>query len=362
MFKEIFRRSTEVPYNPLQNDLSTDDVALDIKSHVRVSRIVRHSRDKSIKQNLKEKLRTLHTLSLCRLPTNNKSLRDFCPRNGEIEKVLANLKGLKSLRCLNIDLCWLLTIKTGHAQFAESLKHLKKLSVIHFYVAEENVTLSNIPHLYQSVSHIRMVHKAEIRLSFSNSFGIAGGSFDQLLRALSPFGCLTSVHLTFDSFSFLAIQRIIASLQGYKSVSRIDITITKILSLFHSPPLQDSLFESLKNVKSLKEARITFKGLGDLALTDLKTMRPKLKEAVQIFNLAITFQMRPKRFRRLTTSEWAEFIESLQKSDSPYRLHISYVGKFHYSLTPIILTILVVLIFIYSVFYLVVDLFLNWNF
>ena len=124
----------------------------------------------------------LHTLCLSRLLAYTKIRSGFCSRNGEIKKAVANLRRLKSLRCLNVDLCWLLTLRKGHVQFAESLKHLKKLSVIHFYVAEENVTLSNIPHLYQNLCKVPIVPKAEVQLSFLDYFGLAERSFGKLLR------------------------------------------------------------------------------------------------------------------------------------------------------------------------------------
>ena len=119
----MLQKNSQVPFNPLQDDLDSDDVVLDLPPRAKISRIIRHSRDKPIKQILQEKTRTFHTLSLS---------WGYMVWNGESRKLVANLKHLKSLRCLNIDLDWFLSINKGLSELAESLKHLKNLSVIHF--------------------------------------------------------------------------------------------------------------------------------------------------------------------------------------------------------------------------------------
>jgi len=351
MLKKIFRQDTEVPFNSLQDDLDYDHITLEIKSQTRMSKILRHSRDKPIKQMRIERSRTFHTLSIPGVSTD---------WNGENGKIVANLKHLKSLRCLYIDLRWFLTLQKGYSQFAQSLKHLKNLSVIHFHVAERIAFLDKIPQIYQSLCNVPIVSRAEVRLSFMGYYGLTKRSFDQLLGAVSRFGCLTSVHLTCDRYSFGEIHGIIALLQDYKSVSRIDITITKMISFFDSGSLQNLLFESLKRIKSLKESRITFRDLGLLPFKELEILVPKLKEVVQFFNLEITFQMDSIRFEQLTTSQWKEFLKSVQKSDSPHRFSANYTGNLVRSFTfKHFLLIFAVCLFIDVIFYLFVNLFMK---
>ena len=284
MLKRIFQHETQTSFKSLHDDPDSDDVALDIKSQAKVSRILRYSRDKPFKQALREKSRVLHTLSLSCLLANV-SLYSFCSRNEEINKVVANLRCLKKLRCLNIDLRWLLALKKGHAQFVESLKHLKNLSVIHFYVGDEAAYLYHIPHLYKSLCKAPIVSKAEVRFSFTFYYGLAERSYSQLFRALSHFGCLTTVHLTLDSYNLTEFFGMIAPLQDYKSVSRIYITITRMPTLSDAPRLLEFFRETLKHVKSLKDSRVTFGGLSRLLFTDLQALVPELKKAVQLSTL-----------------------------------------------------------------------------
>jgi len=279
----------KIPYNLLKN-------ALHINRPTQVQLVpILHSSCKEsanhfIDQIVKKRSQTLQTLSL----SIDDSSED--PQNIPTKKIIANLKHLKSLRYLKIDLHWLPDHHQSLRQFLESLKHLKNLSLLRFDF--DQLKTSSFPQrvvystgqklqaLSKGLKKISGLPKMKIKLSFS-LLRVRNDEFLMSLRSFSQLESFASADITLHLYHFWRIQETILALKKSKSLSQLSLTLDDCI-----PDSQTGFKElqtAFKEIKPLKNLRIDLKTDCGITSSNLKELVPIFREIAQSVHLEMIF-------------------------------------------------------------------------
>ena len=315
--------SSKVHCHTPKFNLYPDHILLTVKPPPKIAKIAPFLKGKPQKQILKEGFKTIHHISIKSTP---KDL--FLPfQASEIQTLTANLKRLKHLTCIDIDLNSLPSDHKLILRLFESLKHFKKISKIHFFTSQLSISFAkqSLLTLSQCISQIRTGPNMQIKLSLNISSLDADQNFRQLFRSFAKHDCFTSLHFTFLNFHDLSkIQTIISHLKNSKSLSHLNLTLDGCsMCVDRSRPL----FRSLKDLKSVRNLSIHFKQYllgGPPFFTGLASA---LQESTQVKNLDIVFE---KKTPLINKFEWWSFVRSLKKGTHFQKVNAKFIGELQF--------------------------------
>jgi len=211
--------------------------------------LFRFTNGKTIQQNLKDKPRILHQLSL-----DAQSIDLSSYHTGKIE---ANLRQLKSLTCLKIPLNYLPQSGKGIRRLVNSLKHLKNLSELHLtqptlftmdpFTNEQAIALRN------ALKHLQGSHKLQIKLSFNVRYLIWNNDPLSIFRSLSNAKKPISLELKSEYVPGITeTQRSIDQFRSKTSLSHFSLIIYGCQFSHHDFVSLQTFLDRLKDIKSLK--------------------------------------------------------------------------------------------------------------
>ncbi len=280
------------------------------------SKILRFSRDRTINQALKERSRTFHQLSL-----NYASLDAYYV---QAERVIINLKQLKSLAYLNIDLRWLTNIYKDTPRLFESLKHLKNLKVLHFHASEIYTVVHSpsLPSLCENIRKLNTLLRCEIKLSLSIFKYVIPEQLKKLLESFSKLKRLSSVQITFFNYDLPHIQQAIITFKNSKSLHNLSLLIDQC-ELGPPNQLQD-LLGTFTSMKSLKDSKFGLKKCDDVTYLRLKELLPILKEVTRVINFELAFE---KCTQSITLLEQWKFKRAVKNIKSSKKIQANFVSE-----------------------------------
>ncbi len=268
--------------------------------------------DKNNNKIRKERLNRIHKISL-EYHFPNKYLQA-----SQFRKLASNLKQLKHLSCLKIDLYSLTlnNVKAIPALF-ESLKHFKTpFKILFCPVLTSSHMQSKLDHqvlltLCQSIKNLQNSPHMTIELIFRIRNDVLEASARKLLKTLANHTCFTCLHLEMSHFGCLPeLKRIINALKSSKSLSRIDLTLDCFR--FGSPTQSKSLFRKFGKLKSVKSLQVHFKCC-NISFGSLKGAASGLKENTQIRDLQLLFEEGGGTQIKISKVEWWLAMRSLRK-------------------------------------------------
>ncbi len=313
--------SSKVPYHPIRN-LSDDPQITTPKS--KMNRLLQYiPQAQNTKQAIKKRFKVLHRISFeAKEPPQPLGV----PR---IQRLTTNLKRLKHISHLGIDMSSLLCSEKIPFRFFESLKHTKNFNEIHFYSTDPWTYYSEELALVvsQVLRSLRILPKMKIKLSLPFSSSYLNKNLFRLLKSFHKHKCFTSVQLNFGfCYTILAVQEVMTTLSSSKSLSELSLTL-KGTNFTHknSDQLPHDVFRTLKNMKTVKNCRVHFH---DCVITnsELKGLVPVLKEAGQTLNLEIIVEIINK-IALLSRSEWWLFKRSIRNPNSSHPIYAKHKGE-----------------------------------
>jgi len=299
--------SSNLPADPnLHPNHITLNISPETTSIPKPSKILRFSRDRTINQALKERSRTFHQLSL-----NYASLDAYYV---QAQRVIINLRQLKSLTYLDIDLRWLTNIYKDTPRLFESLKHLKNLSVLRFHASEIYTVVHSpsLPSICDNIPKLNTLLLAEIRLSLSIFKFVIPEQLKKLLGSFSKLKRLSSVQITFFNYDLSHIQQAIITFKNTKSLHNLSLMIDQC-ELGPPNQLQD-LIEALKSVKNLKDSKLCLKKCDDVTSIRLKELLPILKEVAKATNLELVFDQCKQNLTILERWKFKRAVKNIKAS------------------------------------------------
>jgi len=225
---------------------------------------------------------TLQTLSLPKYDDSSGDLKTI-----PLKTIFANLKELRSLRSLAIDLSLFPDPHKSINEFLESLKYLKNLSLLHLHFSQSENTSFPQREVSSASQKLRALSKALRKISglpklkIKLTFSLVQTRSEEFLMSLKKFSKLESfisVDITLNEYDFLGIKETILSFKKSKSLSQISLTLDECIP--HPQDPQTGFHElktSFKEIKSLKDLRIDLQ-------TDCGITSSNFKELVPIFN------------------------------------------------------------------------------
>ncbi len=275
------------------------------------------SANKIHKQIRKDRLTHIDKISI-----ENKSFVSYFTAS-HLRKLTSNLKQLKSLSCLEIDLfSFAINNTKAIPALFESLKHLKNSFKIHLFPASsfglskiDNQVLST---LCRALANLNSLPNVTIELSFRNRYPILEAKARDLLETLANHKCFTCLHLEVSNPGSLPeLNEIIYVLSSSRSLSQIDLILDYFR--FTSPAESQSFFRQFKKLKSLKSLKVHFK-FCHISFSSLKGAASGLKENTQVRDLQLLFEEGGTQVK-ISKVEWWLAMRSLKKrhtfSESP---------------------------------------------
>jgi len=327
-FTSLFNKSllimgSKVHCHTPKSNLYPDHILLTVKPLPKRTQIPLRRKNKSPNQILKERFNIMHQISL---KSTHKD--PFLPiQASEIQKLTANLKRLKHLTCIEIDLNSLPLNHKFILRFFESLKHFKQISKINFFTSQPSISFSNqsLLALSQCISGIHPSPHLEIKLSLNISVLDSDQNFCKLLGSFAKHPCFMKIHLTFSNFHDLSkAQAIISNLKNSKSLSHFNLTLGGCnLSVEQS----GDLFRSLKHLKSVKNLNIHFKHCLLGTPPFFKGLAFALKENTQVQDLEIVFE---RKVPLINKFEWWSFVRSLKKNTHFRTVKAKFIGQLQF--------------------------------
>ncbi len=246
------------------------------------SRVIRVLKEKNLGQVIKERSKTLSQISLT-------SEAWVTLQKRQIQKTSLSLRQLKCLTAFKFDLQW---IENSHVsksidRLLEPLKCMKRLSVLHFYSSKANISLDNLSvlSLCKAINHTHCLLQTELRVLITkNSYS---QQFCQLLGAFGQLERFSAINLIFSEYDTSQISLVISSLKNCKSLIKICVTMEQCK--FLKANALANIFNSLKDMKSLKDTKICFKRCNDMTYFTLRASLQRAKEAAKAFNLDMKF-------------------------------------------------------------------------
>jgi len=303
-----------------RSNLYPDHILLSVKRPSKITQIPLERKSKSPSQVLKEGPNRMHQISL-------KSIHKdpFLPfRASEIQILRKNLKRLKHLTCIEVDLNSLPFNHKFILGLFESLKHFKQVSKINFFPNHPSLSFSNqsLLSLSQGISGIYPSPHLEIKLSLDICVLDSDQNFRKLLGSFAKHECFTKIHLTFSSFHDLSkAQAIIFNLKNSKSLSHFNLTLSGCnLSVERS----GDLFRSLKHLRTVKNLNIHFKHCLPGTPLFFKKLAFALKENTQVQDLEIVFE---RKVPLINKFEWWSFVRSLKKNTHFRTVKAKFIGQ-----------------------------------
>jgi len=255
-------------------------ITLDIKSHPKITSILRYKGEKTIK----ERPRTLSHLSL----NSNKYLN---LSENHLHKLTANLKQLKSLTSLSIPLCYLPRTEQGIDRLISSIKHLKNLQVLHFIqpeVLEATLTNEQTLSLYKALNRLKSLPQLQIKVSLFSFALKFGQDSSAILSSFSQVKMPILLELSCNwDFGVKYLEEWIGWFKKSVSLEKLSIMFAKCE--FENFANLQKFIESLPEIKSLKVSRFYFKdcrkssNAGSLE----QSLVPYLTKAVQTQDIEI---------------------------------------------------------------------------
>ncbi len=321
-------------------------VALDIKpSQTKMIKPLQQKNFKNVNHSVKERSRAFHKFSLCFSKNSNQN-------HFPIHKATSHLKQIKCLTRLEIQIGLLPFTHQGIKRLVQSFKHMKNLSVLHFYA----VPSFDIPLGPQAVTLCQalkslIVHdlpNVEVKLSFATS-----GSDDvnrdcvPLLKNFAKLRNFTSAQLNFSQYyDSPKIEELTKILTHSKSLSNLSLTLSSCtiypFTRFHN------LFTTLKGMKSLKSSKIHLRACSTITNEGLKKLLPALKgHNPQLQSLEIAFE---DCTNKITKLEWWLFSNSIRRLKTSCKIKASFFGaKKGESVLLVVIFFLVLLFLIIAV-------------
>jgi len=306
-----------------ESSIKPEYILLDVQhipSHPKITQILNWTRESSVTETRKQRPHILHQLTLDSQHLYNLNL--------EFSIAVFNLKQLKSLQYLSIDLALLLYSPRITCEFIVSLKRLKKLSVLYIHASTAQTPSSISEKMMNSLAEALnqteyFHHNLKIKLSLWNEAGLDANEFGKIISSFSEVKRLTSADLTFEYTSYTQphIHNLIVGFKESKSLTKLSITLIQ----FNSLRLKD-IIESLLAIKSLKNSRIHLKKCNcrGSASSALHSLLPPLRKAVRTQNIELILE---HSFSSLTAFGWNIFLGSIWNLHHKNRVRAKFIGK-----------------------------------
>jgi len=279
-------------------------------------KILRFAKEKTLNKSFKENPKTLCSLSL---KPESLFLSSF-----DISRFVKNLKQLKNLTYLNIDMDWLPDTYNKLKQFFSSFHFLKNLKVIYFYTSSVSVSFldEKLGALRQIIRDLPSLDKVQIKLSFSVSTSTADYG-RKMLRTFVQFEKLTSVNLNMIMFRNLRnIQEFMNILKNCDSLNHLSLTFD--VCTFRPINSFLAFLRTLNKIKSLNDLKIHLKKCDNITGQGFKELVPILKELAQEINLEMIFD---NCLDKIKVFEWWSFAWSVRKLKSLHKIRVKFIGK-----------------------------------
>lgn len=267
------------------------------------------SANKIHKQIRKDRLTHIDKISI-----ENKSFVSYFTAS-HLRKLTSNLKQLKSLSCLEIDLfSFAINNTKAIPALFESLKHLKNSFKIHLFpdlsFGFSNIDDQVLSTLCRALENLNSLPNVTIELSFRSCYLILQAKARELLETLANHKCFTFLHWEMSNSLYLPeMEEIIDVLSSSKSLSQIDLILDNFR--FKSPAESQSFFRQFKKLKSLKTLKVHFKCC-DISFSSLKGAASGLKENTQVRDLQLLCEGRGTKVE-ISEVEWWLAMRSLRK-------------------------------------------------
>lgn len=303
------------PHQPLS--LCKDDVILNIKPQNQIQKVFKLKQDKKPRLSLKNKYLPCYQFSFVYLGI----LTNYV----DPQRFISHFRQLKALKCLTLDLTYLLQIPSQYiAKIFISLKYLKNLTVLHFELTRISyLTEPNLHALCQAIPILNNLPNPKINFSLETSRMTTDekSNLCALFESFNKLKRFTSVNLTFlRSIEIASIVEVIGSLRVSKSLTKFSLTLENCtLNRFHE------LFCTISEVKSLKNSKILLKECEVPHYVMLKNILPFVKEVGEKGDLKATFENYRHLFKK---SERLLFNKEIQKIKSSYKIQVQFIEKF----------------------------------
>jgi len=301
------------------SSLHHNHVILHVKPQKKASKVLQFKQEHNSKETIKRGSRKYHKFFLTYLFSNSNYL--------EPHKYISHLKQLKSIRYLTVDLAplYLAEIPAKYTQkIFDSLKYLKKLSVIHFelkypiYVPQDSSQNS----FCQALPILNCLPGVQVKFSFHVSTSpMRPQSLRNLFETFSQLERLTAVSLRFSLFFDLEpMLQAINPLKKSKSLVKFSFNLESSFNCTMTQ-LQEFLL-MMKEIKSLKHSELLFNSSALPGYNQLKTIVPLLQDVAQNGKIDITFQ----NCRGLTNYQMLLLKNSIAKIKSFHKIKVKIPG------------------------------------
>jgi len=244
-----------------------------------------------------------------------------------MRKLATNLKRLKSLACLEIDLSLVKADYSLMLRFFESLKHFKNHSKLHFFYSESMqspiIDHQAVLSISQALSQIRHFPQEEIKLSLSIFMGIClyNSNFCQMLESIA--GHVTCLELTLSrSTNRSYIKQIISIFKKSQSLSQVSLTFDEY-SFFERTDLQ-SCFQDFKELKLLTRLNVYFKNCYFSYKIPFRSVGFLLQKTLQVPTLKVIFEEKKSPRTKLG---WWLFNRAFQDHKYIQNFQAKFIGK-----------------------------------
>ncbi len=265
--------TTKLRYHPLHDESHSDHLSLHINPHPNLSKTFLYRQDKNPKQALKEKCKIQHEFTF--LSKSN----DIPIQPSELWETIRKLKQLKSLKHLTFSLDPFFSDPKLIHKFFESLKHLKTLQKIHFFLLKDRVRLgeeSALLHLCKAIRNIPLLPSMEIEFCAIMNKYSSNQISTHVLKSLNQHRCFTSAYLafTFCPEDSPKLHELLEIMKNSKSLSKLFISFHRC-EIDPAENLQ-ALFDDLKRIKTLKFTRVHLYECDSINYRQLRELAPRL--------------------------------------------------------------------------------------
>jgi len=311
---------------PRLNSVHPQHLILDIQPPQRkMTKLLQYQSHKGAHHSVKECSRAFHKLFLLNFEKNQYHKYPFL-----IQKtIIANLKQIKTLTYLDIEIGSLTFTHQGLKRLVGSFKHLKSLSVLHFHAILPLDISSAVPLCQALKGLLHDLPKVQVKLTLSVTWTFTAAdndlykNYEKLLESFTKLRNFTSVQMnSSNSVDISKIQGLIAILNESKSLSHVSVTLSNCTIY---PSEIKRIFVNMKSIKSLQNSRVHLKNCATLTKEGLEELIPVLKgfDPHRLQNLEIIFE---NCTNEITAAEWKLFMNSVCELKTPYKISARFIG------------------------------------